>query len=96
MLALTEHIVAAHAADLIARRRLLTVASNDGWDESRWLKEVECFVDEVIEESGCHVKRSPELLQAVQWMIASATARFASSQAPISVELSNALVADAI
>ena len=81
MLALSESIIVKHAAELISRRRQLTMTSNHGFDESRWLHEIECFIDEVIEKSGGHVRSSPERLQAVRWMIASATAQFGSSKA---------------
>ena len=82
MLALSESIVVKHAAKLADRRRQLTIPSN--LDDSRWLQEVECFIDEVIEKSGGHVRNSPERLRAVRWMIAGATAQFASSTAPVS------------
>ena len=95
MLALSESIVVKHAAKLTDRRRQLTITSNDGQDDSRWLQEVECFIDEVIEKSGGHVRSSPERLQAVRWMIASATAQFASSVAPVSLESESAVVAAA-
>jgi hypothetical protein len=93
MLALSESIIVKHAAELISRRRQLTMTSNHGLDESRWLQEVECFIDEVIEKSGGRVRSSPDRLQAVRWMIASATAQFGSSNA--SSSLDGAAVADA-
>jgi hypothetical protein len=74
MLALSESIILKHAAELTVRRRQLTITSN--LDDSRWPQEVECFIDEVIEKSGGHVRSSPERLRAVRWMIAGATARF--------------------
>jgi hypothetical protein len=93
MLALSESIVAEHAAELIVRRRQLTTTSNYGVDDSRWLQEVECFIDEVIEKSGGHVRNSSELLRAVRWMIASATAQYAASR--VSFSSDSAVVADA-
>jgi hypothetical protein len=93
MLALSESIIVKHAADLIRRRTQLTKTSNHGQDDSRWLQEVECFIDEVVEVSGCPARSSPELLRAVKWMIASATAQFRSSKA--SSSLDDAVVADA-
>ena len=93
MLALSESIIVKHSDELIGRRRQLTTTYNHGQDNSRWLQEVECFIDEVIEESGGHVRSSPERLQAVRWMIASATAQFASSKASLSLD--GAVVADA-
>jgi hypothetical protein len=93
MLALSEDIIVKHSDELISRRRQLTTTYNHGQDNSRWLQEVECFIDEVIEESGGHVRSSPERLQAVRWMIASATAQFASSKASLSLD--GAVVADA-
>jgi len=93
MLALSESIIVKHAAELISRRRQLTITSQYGLDESRWLQEVECFIDEVIEKSGGHVRSSIERLQAVRWMVAGATAQFGSSKASSSPD--GAVVADA-
>jgi len=93
MLALSESIIVKHSAELISRRSQLTRPSNHGQDDSRWLQEVECFIDEVIEVSGCPARSSPELLRSVRWMIASATAQFGSSKA--SSSLDGAVVADA-
>jgi hypothetical protein len=85
MLALSEFIIMEHAAELTARRRQLTVTSAYGLtDESRWLQEVDSFIEQFIEPSGGHVMGSPERLLAVRWMIGSATAQFASSQAAFS------------
>jgi hypothetical protein len=75
MLALSESLIVKHSAELISRRSLLARPSNEGQDDSRWLQEVECFIDEVIEVSGGHARSSPERLRAVRWMIASATAQ---------------------
>lgn len=80
MLALSEHIIAQHSAELIARRWQLTAYGTYALDDSRWQHEMDCFIDDVLEATGAHVKRSPELLSAVQWMIAGATARFAPSR----------------
>ena len=85
MLNLSELIIVKYASALTARRRQLTVTSNGGLDDSRWLLDVECFIDEVIDKSGGHVRSSPERLRAVRWMIAGATAQFASSTAPVSI-----------
>jgi hypothetical protein len=93
MLELSESIIVTHAAELTSRRRQLTMTSNHGLDDSRWLQEVECFIDEVIEKSAGHVRNSPERLRAVRWMIASATAQFAFSRVSPSVD--SAVVADA-
>ncbi len=79
VLNLSELIIVKHAAELMSRRRQLTLTSNHGLDDSRWLQEVECFIDQVIDKSGGHVRSSPERLRAVRWMIAGATAQFASS-----------------
>ena len=84
MLVLSESIIVEHAAELIVRRRQLTITSKYGLDDSRWLQEVERFIDEVIEESGGHVRSSPELLRAVSWMIAGATAQYAASRVSFS------------
>jgi hypothetical protein len=83
MLALSESIIVKHSAELISRRRQLTRPSSEGQDDSRWLQEVECFIDEVIEVSGGDARSSPERLRAVRWMIASATAQFALPTVPI-------------
>jgi hypothetical protein len=92
MLTLSESIIVKHTATLISRRRQLTTNS---LDDSRWLQEVECFIDEVVEASGGHVRSSPERLQAVRWMIASATAQFALPTVPFSLDSKSAVVADA-
>jgi hypothetical protein len=93
MLALSESLIVKHAAELMNRRRQLTLTSNHGLDDSRWLQEVECFIDQVIDKSGGHVRSSPERLRAVRWMIASATAQFALPTVPIPLE--SAVVEDA-
>jgi hypothetical protein len=93
MLALSESIIVKHTATLISRRRQLTITSTYGLDDSRWLQEVECFIDQVIDKSGGHVRSSPERLLAVRWMIASATAQFGSSEASFSID--GAIAADA-
>jgi hypothetical protein len=93
MLALSESIIVKHSADLISRRRQLTRTSVHGQDDSRWLQEVECFINEVIEVSGGHARSSPERLRAVRWMIASATAQFALPTVPFPLE--SAVVEDA-
>lgn len=95
MLALSESIIVKHSAELISRRRQLTITSKYGLDDSRWLQEVECFIDEVIEESGGHVRSSPERSRAVRWMIASATAQFALPTVPLSLDRESAVVEDA-
>jgi hypothetical protein len=95
MLALSEAIILKHAAALISRRRQLTLTSNHGLDDSRWLHEVECFIDNVIEGSGGHVRSSPERLRAVRWMIASATAQFSLPTLPLSLDSESAVVEDA-
>jgi hypothetical protein len=93
MLALSESIIVKHAAELTSRRRQLTMTSDHGLHDSRWLQEVEFFIDEAIEESGGHVRSCPELLRAVRWMIAAATAQFALSRVLLSPD--SAGVADA-
>lgn len=96
MLALSESIIVKHSAELISRRSQLTRTSNHGKDNSRWLHQVESFIDEVIEASGCHVRSSPELLRAVRWMIASATAQLAAPTVPFSFGSENAVVENAV
>ena len=54
-LALSESLIVKHSAELIARRRQLTLTSSLSLDDSHWLQEVECFIDEVIDKSGGHV-----------------------------------------
>jgi hypothetical protein len=95
MLALSESIVVKHAAELTDRRRQLTITSNNGQDDSRWLQEVECFIDEFIEKSGGHVRGSPGTLRAVKWMIAGATAQFALPAVAFSLASESAVVEDA-
>jgi hypothetical protein len=95
VLNLSELIIVNHGAELTARRRELTLTSNHGLDDSRWLQEVERFIDEVIDKSGGHVRSSPERLRAVRWMIASATAQSATSFAPVSPDGESSVVEDA-
>jgi hypothetical protein len=95
MLALSESIILNHAAALTSRRRQLNLSSNHGQDDSRWQQEVESFIDEVIEASGCHVRSSPELLRAVRWMIASATAQFALPTVALSLDRESTIIEDA-
>ena len=95
MLALSESIVVKHAAELTDRRRQLTLSSNQGHDDSRWLQEVECFIDEFIETAGGHVRSSPGRLRAVRWMIASATAQFTLPAVPFSRASESTVVEDA-
>lgn len=82
VLNLSELIIVKYAAALTVRRRQLTLISNGGFDDTRWLQDVECFIDDVIDKSGGHVRSSPERVRAVRWMIAGATAQFASPTAP--------------
>jgi hypothetical protein len=91
ILALSESIIVKHAAELINRRRHLTSNSKHGPDDSRWLQEVECFIDEVKEVSGVDAQSSPELWRAVRWMIAGATAQLAVTTAPASLDRQNAI-----
>jgi hypothetical protein len=93
MLSLSESIIVKHTATLISRRRQLTITSKYGLNDSRWLQDVESFIDEVIEKSGGHVRSSPDRLRAVRWMIAGATAQFGSSRA--SFPLDGVIAADA-
>jgi hypothetical protein len=95
MLALSEAIILNHAGALTSRRRQLNLSSNHGRDDSRWLQDVESFIDEIIEASGCQVRSSPELLRAVRWMIASATAQFNLPTVPLSLDRESAAVEDA-
>lgn len=95
LLALSESIILNHAAALTSLRRQLNLSSNHGKDNSRWLHEVESFIDEVIEASGAHVRSSPELLRAVRWMIASATAQLGVPTVPFSFGSENAAVENA-
>ena len=95
MLALSESIILNHAAALTSLRRQLNLSSHHGKDNSRWLHEMESFIDEVIEASGAHVRSSPELLRAVRWMIASATAHLVTATGPVSLDRESAVVENA-
>jgi hypothetical protein len=95
VLNLSEFLIEKHAAELMSRRRQLTLSSIHGLDDSRWLQEVECFIDQVIDKSGGHVRSSPERLRAVRWMIASATAQFNLPTVPLSLDRESAAVEDA-
>jgi hypothetical protein len=46
VLNLSESLIVKHAAELMSRRRQLTLTSNHGPDDSRWLQEVACFIDQ--------------------------------------------------
>lgn len=92
VLNLSELIILKYAAALNVRRRQLTLTSNGGVDDSLWLQDVECFIDLVIDKSGGHVRSSPERLRAVRWMIAAATAQFASSTAAVSIASGSAAI----
>jgi hypothetical protein len=94
VLNVSESIVATHAAELTARRRLLSLASEHDQDDSRWLLEVERFIAEVIDKAG-YVRSSPGRLRAVRWMIAGATAQFASTSAQTTLDREDAVVQDA-
>jgi restriction system protein len=84
----SEFIVTQHTAELLVRRRQLTITSNYGLvDDSQWLQEVEFFIDEVIEKSGGEVRISTARLRTVRQLIDSVTARFASSRAPFSPDM---------
>jgi hypothetical protein len=95
VLNLSESLIVKHAAELASRRRQLTLTSNRGLDDSQWLQEVECFIDQVIDKSGGHVRSSPERLRAVRWMIAGATAQFSLLTVPLSLDRESAVVEDA-
>jgi hypothetical protein len=95
VLNVSESLIAKHAAELTERRRQLSLAADQDPDDSRWQLEVECFITEVIDKSGGYVRSSPGRLRAVRWMIASATAQFASTSAQTSFDSRNAVVADA-
>jgi len=101
MLILSESIINEHAAELAIRRKQLTSTSNYGLvDQSKWLQEVEFFIDEIIEESGGHVRNSPQRLQAVRVMIEQATANYSASRIGFSSDMDpidfEQMVADAL
>jgi hypothetical protein len=95
MLVLSEAIILNHGAALTSLRRQLSLASGLGQDDSRWLQEAERFIDEVIEVSDCPARSSPELLRAVRWMIASATAQFALPTVRVPLNRENEVIEDA-
>jgi hypothetical protein len=95
VLNLSESLVDKHAAELNSRRRQLTPPSNSAPNDSRWLQEVESFIDRVIDKSGLYVRSSPERLRAVRWMIASATAQSVSLTAQTSFDGESGVVQDA-
>jgi hypothetical protein len=95
VLNLSESLILKHAAELMSRRRQITLTSNHGQDDSRWLQEVECFIDQVIDKSGGHVRSSPERLRAVRWMIASATAQLALPTVPLCLDTASSIIEDA-
>jgi len=100
-LTLSESIINEHAAELNIRRKQLTSTSNYGLvDQSKWLQEVEFFIDEIIDESGGHVRDSPQRLQAVRAMIDNATANHSASRTEFSLDMDpidfEQMVADAL
>jgi hypothetical protein len=95
VLNVSESLIAKHAVELTERRRQLSLAADQDPEDSRWLLEVECFIAEVIDKSGGYVRSSPDRLRAVRWMIASATAQFASSAGHTSFVGENAVEQDA-
>ena len=95
VLNVSESLIEKHAAELNVRRRQLSATSSNASDDSRWLQAVESFIDQVIDRSGLYVRSSPGRLRAVRWMIASATAQYASSTAQTSFDDENAVEQDA-
>jgi restriction system protein len=84
----SEFTITQHTAELIVRRRQLTITSNYGLtDDSQWLQEVEFFIDEVIDKSGGEVRCTPARLCTVRQMIDTVTAGFASSQVSFSPDM---------
>jgi hypothetical protein len=55
VLNLSECLIVKHAAELMSRRRQLTLTSNDGLEDSRWLQEVECSISQV---ATCEARRN--------------------------------------
>jgi restriction system protein len=80
-LALADVIIAEHAAELTIRRKQLTVTRNYGVvDDSKWLQDVDFFIDELIEGAGGEIRRSPERLQLVMEMIDTAAKNHSDSR----------------
>jgi HJR/Mrr/RecB family endonuclease len=101
MLTLTETIIAGHAAELEIRRKQLTSTLNYGLiDNSKWLNEIEFFIDQVITPKGCDVRSAPERVLAVREMIDAATANYINSRVCFSADMDpiayEHMVADAL
>ncbi len=69
MLTLSENIILQHAPALIACRRQLTTSANHDATDSPWLQQVDRFIDNVLDASGAHVNRSPEIAAAIKIML---------------------------
>lgn len=101
MLTLTEAIIAEHAAELRIRRKQLTNTLNYGLiDDSKWLDEVEFFIDQVIGQQDLDIRSSPVRLVAVRLAITEATENFAASRVSFSADMDpiayEHMVADAL
>jgi hypothetical protein len=75
VLALAEALIGRHATELSLRRKELTVTSGYGViDNSKWLQEIDFFIDNFMKNQGCDVRDSPSRLQKIKQMINTATA----------------------
>jgi hypothetical protein len=75
VLALAETLIDRHATELSLRRKQLTVTLGSGVvDNSKWLQEIDFFIDNLMKDQGCDVRDSPSRLQKIKKMINTATA----------------------
>jgi restriction system protein len=96
-----QQIVREHAHELTIRRRQLTTPVDDGgFEDSSWPKEVDFFIDQIIEPQADCTKNSVERNTQVRQMIETATAHYSSSRVCFSLDRDplpfEHLVADAL
>jgi hypothetical protein len=83
VLALAEALIDRHATELSLRRRQLTVTLSYGVvDDSKWLQEIDFFIDNLMKNQGCDVRDSPSRLRKIKQMINTATAHSDSEPSP--------------
>jgi hypothetical protein len=83
VLALAQALIDRHATELSLRRKQLTVTISYGVvDNSKWLQEIDFFIDNLMKNQGCDVRDSPSRLQKIKQMINTATAHPDSEPSP--------------
>jgi len=83
VLAFAEALIGRHATELSLRRKELTDTLSCGViDNSKWLREIDFFIDNFMKNQGCDVRDSPSRLQKTKQMINTATAHPDSEPSP--------------